>query len=62
MAEIPWFAWIAIVGIVVWGLVAAVGSTTGRPHKSGDDAAHREEIEHLKRRIEDLEARLNRGA
>ena len=62
MTGIPWFAWIAIVGIVVWGLVAAVGSITGRPHVSGDDAAQRDEIEHLKRRIEDLEARLNRGA
>ena len=59
MAEIPWFAWIAIVGIIVYGLVAIVGSLTGRPHISGDRKCPRE-IEDLKQRIEQLEAQLYR--
>lgn len=62
MEQIPWFAWIAIAGIIVWGLVAIVGSITGRPHNSRDDAAEYTEIEELKRRVAELEARLNRGA
>lgn len=61
MAEIPWFAWIAIVGIVVWGVVAAVGSITGRPHTSQARECDHPEIEELKRRVEQLEAQLYRG-
>ena len=62
MAEIPWFAWIAIVGIIIWGIVAMVGSITGRPHQSQRSAAEAEEIAHLRQRIEQLEAHLYRGA
>ena len=62
MEHIPWFAWIAIVGIVVWGMVAAVGSITGRPHRARDRECDPEEVEALKRRVEQLEAQLYRGA
>lgn len=61
MEMIPWFAWIAIVGIIVWGVVAVVGTFTGRPHQSGRSAADDDEIAQLKRRIEQLEAHLYRG-
>lgn len=62
MEHIPWFAWIAIVGIVVWGLVTIVGSITGRPHKSQRRGYDEEEFEALKRRVEYLETQLYRGA
>ncbi|GAA4479776.1 hypothetical protein GCM10023190_23460 [Enteractinococcus fodinae] len=62
MEHIPWFAWIAIVGIVVWGMVAAVGSITGRPHQARRGECDHEDVEQLKRRIEQLEAQLYRGA
>ena len=59
MAELPWFAWIAIVAIIVWGAVAAIGSITGRPHSAG--ARKRDqEIEDLTRRVEQLEAQQYR--
>lgn len=62
MAEIPWFAWIAIVAIIMWGLVMIVGNLTGRQHKAQKGSSDREEIEYLRRRIEELEAQLRRGA
>lgn len=62
MEHIPWFAWIAIVGIVVWGAVAAVGSITGRPYQARRSECDHEDVEQLKRRIEQLEAQLYRGA
>lgn len=49
----PWFAWIAIVAIVAWGLIAVISMTTGRPLPSG---ANRDEVEQLKKRIAELEA------
>ena len=62
MAELPWFAWIAIVGIIIWGIVAMVGSITGRPHQSPRSSIEDEEIAQLRKRIEQLEAHLYRGA
>lgn len=62
MEIIPWFAWIAIVAIIMWGIVMVVGSITGRSMPSSRTTAHEAEIEHLKSRVEELEARLNRGA
>lgn len=51
MEYIPWFAWIAIVGALVWGVIQVVGilasrGTTKRGH------------EELKHRIEALERRI----
>ena len=51
----PWFAWIAIVGIVVWGVIAIISMTTGRPLPSG---AKSDEVEELQKRIAELEAEL----
>ena len=59
MAELPWFAWIAIVAIIVWGAVAAIGSITGRPHSAGA-RKRAQEIEDLTRRVEQLEAQQYR--
>ena len=49
----PWFAWIAIVAIVVWGVIAVISMTTGRPLPSG---AKRDEVEELHKRIAELES------
>ncbi|HEY4557323.1 MAG TPA: hypothetical protein VIG82_03940 [Enteractinococcus sp.] len=59
--ELPWFAWIAIVAIIMWGLVTMVGSITGRPHRMRRLDRHEDEIEQLKRRTEQLEAHLYRS-
>lgn len=60
MAEIPWWAWIAIVAIVMWGIIMVANTVAHRPRANDTSAADREEIERLKRRIEDLEHRMNR--
>lgn len=60
MAEIPWFAWIAIVAIIVWGLVMILGKTSNMSKHPGHNEEQQREIEYLKRRVEELEARLNR--
>ena len=49
----PWFAWIAIVAIIVFGITQIIGLATGRSLSKGADA---EEIEQLKKRIEELES------
>jgi len=61
MAEIPWWAWIAIVALVMGGLITITHTLARRPRVDDTSAADREEIARLKRRIEDLEYRLNRG-
>lgn len=53
----PWFAWIAIVGIVVWGVIAIISMTTGRPLPSG---AKSDEVEELQKRIAELESESQR--
>ncbi len=60
MAEIPWWAWIAIVAIVMWGVIMVANTLAHRPRPNEVSAADRDEIERLKRRVEDLEYRLNR--
>lgn len=49
----PWFAWIAIVAIVVFGITQIISMATGRPLPSG---AKSDEVEELRRRIAELEA------
>lgn len=57
MEHIPWFAWIAIVAIVMWGLVmSSLMSSRG-----DQDDEQRREIDSLKRRVEELETKLNRS-
>lgn len=58
MAEIPWFAWIAIVAIIMWGLVMIFSRDTKSKGKPTQEHA---EIEDLQRRITELEARLHRA-
>lgn len=52
----PWFAWIAIVAIIVFGGVQVISMLTGRPIPSGSHDA--EEIDQLKRRIKALRRRV----
>lgn len=58
MAEIPWFAWIAIVAIVMWGLVMIFSRNA---HSNGKTTDQRNEIEDLQHRMTELEARLHRA-
>ncbi|RJN31612.1 hypothetical protein [Nesterenkonia natronophila] len=49
----PWFAWIVIVAILIFGLTQVVSMATGRPLTTGSDS---EEVKKLRKRIEELEA------
>ncbi|GAA4105928.1 hypothetical protein [Enteractinococcus coprophilus] len=60
MAEIPWWAWIAIVAIIMWGIIMVANTIAQRPRSNDTTATDRDEIERLKRRVDDLEHRLNR--
>ena len=60
MSETPWWAWIAIVAIVMCGIIMVANTVAHRPRTNDTSAADREEIEQLKRRVEELEYRLNR--
>lgn len=60
MAEIPWWAWIAIIAIVMWGLMMIANSLAYRTARKDPSAIDREEFERLKRRVEDLEYRAGR--
>lgn len=60
MESIPWFAWIAIVAIIVWGLVMVVGSITGRSMPSSRSSADQTEIDQLKQRVSELEMQIGR--
>lgn len=60
MAEIPWWGWVVIVAIIVGGMIAMTNAIAQRPRSHDTSAVDREEIERLKRRVEDLEYRLNR--
>ncbi|MEO9247052.1 hypothetical protein ABDK96_05120 [Citricoccus nitrophenolicus] len=54
----PWFAWIAIIAILVWGGLSVFSMVTGRP-LPGSDAegkADPKELEALRKRIEALES------
>jgi hypothetical protein len=50
----PWFAWIAIVAILVWGGITVFSMVTGKPlpRSDGGDPG---ELETLRKRIEALE-------
>jgi hypothetical protein len=51
----PWFAWIAIVAILVWGGISIYGMASGKPlpwSEGGDP----KDIEALKKRLEALES------
>lgn len=50
---LPWFAWIAIIAIVVFGVTQIVSMATGRPLPGGSHAT--EEIEALRKRLKKLE-------
>lgn len=60
MEHIPWFAWIAIVAIIIWGAVMIFGKSSIMSNHAQYDDEHRREMDELKRRIADLESRLNR--
>lgn len=61
MEHIPWFAWIAIVAIVMWGLVMIFGKSSLMSSRGDQDDEQRREIDSLKRRVEELETKLNRS-
>lgn len=50
---LPWFAWIAIIAIVVFGVTQIVSMATGRPLPGGSGA--QEELEALRKRLKKLE-------
>lgn len=60
MTGMPWFTWVAIVAIVMWGLVMIFGKSSILTKSANPNDEQRREIEQLKRRIEELEHRLNR--
>ncbi|MDN5704334.1 MAG: hypothetical protein L0K41_04140 [Yaniella sp.] len=60
MEQIPWFAWIAIVAVIMWGLVMIFGKSSILSNRGDQDDEQRREIDYLKRRVEELEARINR--
>lgn len=49
----PWFAWIAIVAIVMFTIAQLVSMATGRPLPSG--SGDEEDIEDLRERVRELE-------
>jgi BMFP domain-containing protein YqiC len=49
----PWFAWIVIVAILIFGLIQVISMATGRPLAADSES---EEVKKLKKRIEELEA------
>ncbi|WBL19507.1 MULTISPECIES: hypothetical protein [Citricoccus] len=59
MGMIPWFAWIAIVAIIVWGITMVVGTLTGRDLPGSGSS---EELEKLKKRVKKLESQVGSGA
>lgn len=61
MEMIPWFAWIAIVAIVVWGAVAIFARKPQQSQTSAVQDDYRRDIDRLERRVEQLEAHLYRG-
>ncbi|MDN6351031.1 MAG: hypothetical protein L0J69_05060 [Yaniella sp.] len=60
MEQIPWFAWIAIVAVIMRGLVMIFGKSSILSNRGDQDDEQRREIDYLKRRVEELEARINR--
>ena len=60
MEIVPWFAWIAIAAIIMWGLVMIFGKSSNMSEQGKRDEEQQREIDSLRRRVEDLEVRLNR--
>ncbi|NUL47622.1 hypothetical protein F7P69_20805 [Cellulosimicrobium funkei] len=53
----PWFAWIAIIAILVWGGITVFSMVSGKPLPwSEDEGGDPRELEALKKRIEALES------
>lgn len=52
----PWFAWIAIIAILVWGGLSVFSMVTGRPLPGSEDKSDPEELAKLKKRVKALEA------
>ncbi|GAA1125952.1 hypothetical protein [Citricoccus alkalitolerans] len=53
----PWFAWIAIIAILVWGGIMVFSMVTGKAIPGSDgESTDPEELERLKKRIEALES------
>ncbi|TLP98492.1 hypothetical protein FEF26_04870 [Nesterenkonia salmonea] len=48
----PWFAWIAIVAILVFGITQIISMATGRPLPGGSDD---DEVKKLRKRVDELE-------
>lgn len=55
----PWTAWVAIVGIIVFGLTQVISMVTGRPLPGGSGTS--EELEELRKRIKKLEKAHSAG-
>lgn len=52
----PWFAWIAIIAIIVWGGLNVFSMATGRPLPGSDKGGDPAELEKLRKRVEALES------
>ncbi|MFC0248579.1 hypothetical protein ACFFIO_08690 [Citricoccus parietis] len=52
----PWFAWIAIIAILVWGGLMVFSMVTGKAIPGSDGESDPKELERLKKRIEALES------
>lgn len=48
----PWFAWIVVVAIVVFGITQVISMATGRPLPGGSDP---DDVKKLKKRVAELE-------
>lgn len=58
LGGLPWFAWIALVGILVWGALQALELLTGRT-LPGETL--KEEVRELKERLDAIEGRPAAG-
>ncbi|GAA1683059.1 hypothetical protein GCM10010977_30880 [Citricoccus zhacaiensis] len=52
----PWFAWIAIIAILVWGGITVFSMVSGKPLPWSENESDPQELERLKKRIEALES------
>jgi hypothetical protein len=51
----PWFAWVAIIAILVWGGISIYGMASGKP-LPWSEGADKDELEKLRQRVKALEA------
>lgn len=60
LAVIPWFAWIAIIGIIVGGIVSVSTMSNGRKSELAEALKQNAEInEKLVARLDNIDARLS---